>query len=61
MIIREILVSRLMTIREILVSNLRDGARWWMLSPDSEIRLDGPDYFNDDHQNALSVKRPSPI
>jgi hypothetical protein len=24
-------------------------------------RLDGPDCFNDDHQNALSVKRPTPI
>jgi hypothetical protein len=24
-------------------------------------RLDGPDCFNDDHQNALSVKRQTPI
>jgi hypothetical protein len=24
-------------------------------------RLDGPDLFNDDHQSALSVKRPTPI
>jgi hypothetical protein len=26
-----------------------------------KIRLNGQDLFNDDHQSALSVKRPTPI
>jgi hypothetical protein len=39
-----------MIIREILVSNLREGARRWMLSEDRKIRSNGSDDLNLLHQ-----------
>jgi hypothetical protein len=59
MIIRNILVSKLMIIREILVSNLREDARRWMLSEDRKIRSNGPDDLNLLHQTCSKDVSPA--
>jgi hypothetical protein len=49
--------------RIVLIDPVLSGEEWKSdrTKERPEIRLNGQDRFNDDHQSALSVKRPTPI